>query len=102
MEASCIGECYFEKNNNTGRHLARRRVVAVHGAHALRLTYDFIGYRRPRVRGSIVTKEDAARPEDGPRRRLRFYGANDDRRLCSSNVKGRTFATGAPVCARLN
>ncbi len=86
METSCVGECYFEKNNNTGRHLARRRVVEVHGAHAVCLTYDFIGYRRPRVRGFVVVEEDAARAEDGPRRRLRCYGANDDRRLLFSFI----------------
>ena len=86
VEASCLGECDFAKNNNTGRHRARRRSVAVHGAHALCLTDDSIGYRSIGVRGFVVVEEDAARPEDGPRRRLRCYGANEYRRLCSSFI----------------
>ena len=86
VETSCIGECYFEKNNNTGRHLARRRVVEVHGAHALRAPDHFIGYCSIGVRSFIITKEDAARPEDGPRGGLRCYGAHDDRRLLFSFI----------------
>ena len=81
METSCIGECHSEENNNTGRHLARRRVVAVHGAHALRAPDHSIGYRRPRVRSVIITKEDAARPEDGSCGGLRLDGTHDNRRL---------------------
>ena len=59
VETSCVGECYAEENNNTGGHLARRRVVAVHGAHALRATYDFIGYCSIGVRGFVVVEEDS-------------------------------------------
>ena len=86
VETSCVGECYAEENNNTGGHLARRRVVAVHGAHALRATYYFIGYRRARVRGTIFTTEDAARPEDGSCGCVCVYGPNDDRRLLFSFI----------------
>ena len=81
METSCIGECYFEKNNNTGRHLARRRSVEVHGADAVRATDHFIGYRSIGVRSFIVTKEDAARAEDGSCGRMCVYSTHGLRRL---------------------